>query len=417
VTFKTISVIGLGYIGLPTAAMFASRNINVIGVDTNDEIVNIINQGKIHIVEPDLDKLVCDAVKNKKLSAINKPVPADAFIIAVPTPLTNSNKPDLSYLMAAAKSLIEVLKKGDLIIIESTVPVGTTQIISEYLSELCPELSFPHQSEKADIFITHSPERVLPGRILTELIKNDRVIGGISKRCGEKAANLYGLLDLKGEYLLTKAATAELVKLSENAYRDVNIAFANELSIICERLNINPWEVIQLANHHPRVDILQPGPGVGGHCIAIDPWFIINSAPNNAELIRTARNVNDSKPGYFAKKVISAVNSLSAPIVACLGLTYKADVDDLRQSPAVKVVSELASSQNKLDKILVVEPNISSLPIELQNTSKVALTNLENAIDAADIIVILVDHKSFKEFPYDRIGEKIIFDTKGIWQS
>ena len=416
-TFKTISVIGLGYIGLPTAAMFASRNINVIGVDTNDEVVNIINQGKIHIIEPDLDKLVCDAVKSKKLSAINKPVPADAFIIAVPTPLTNSNKPDLSYLMAAAKSLIEVLKKGDLIIIESTVPVGTTQIISEYLSKLCPELSFPHQSEKADIFITHSPERVLPGRILTELIKNDRVIGGISKRCGEKAANLYGLLDLKGEYLLTKATTAELVKLSENAYRDVNIAFANELSIICERLNINPWEVIQLANHHPRVDILQPGPGVGGHCIAIDPWFIINSAPDNAELIRTARNVNDSKPGYFAKKVISAVNSLSTPIVACLGLTYKADVDDLRQSPAVKVVSELASSQNKLDKILVVEPNISSLPIELQNTSKVALTNLENAIDAADIIIILVDHKSFKEFPYDRIGEKIIFDTKGIWQS
>jgi len=419
VTFNTISVIGLGYVGLPTAAVFASKDINVIGVDTNDTIVKIIKQGKVHIVEPDLDKLVRAAVTSGKLVATNKPEAADAFIIAVPTPSTIHHKPDLSFLLAAANSLKRVLKKGDLIVVESTVPVGTTQSISEKLSDLCPNLSFPHQSEDADIQIAHSPERVLPGKVLIELVENDRVIGGISNKCGERAAALYSLLDTKGQCLLTTAATAELVKLSENAFRDVNIAFANEISVICESLSIDPWEAIKLANHHPRVNILQPGPGVGGHCIAIDPWFIIDSAPDNTELIRAARKVNDAKPGYLARKIITAASKQLAPVIACLGLSYKADIDDMRQSPAVEVVRQLAESLNGDEevKILAVEPNIKVLPSQLKDVQGVTLTSLDDALNAASIVVLLVDHKVFKEVSRNRLNEKEIFDTRGFWQT
>jgi UDP-N-acetyl-D-mannosaminuronic acid dehydrogenase len=418
VIFKTISVIGLGYVGLPTAAVFASQGLKVIGVDNNKSIVKIINQGKVHIIEPDLDNLVRRAVKNYKLSATEKPKAADAFIIAVPTPFTSDQKPDLSFLMAAVKSLKDVLKKGDLIVVESTVPVGTTRSISEFLSDLCPELIFPHQSEKADIYIAHSPERVLPGNILVELIENDRVIGGISNVCGEKARELYSLLDIKGQCLITTAATAELVKLSENAFRDVNIAFANELSVICDNLDINPWEAIKLANHHPRVNILQPGPGVGGHCIAIDPWFIIDSAPKTTELIRTARKVNDAKPGYLANKIISSISMQSTKVIACLGLSYKADIDDLRQSPAIEVIRQLAQylKMDKEAKILAVEPNINVLPTELQKIQNLTLTNIEDALNEADTIVLLVDHKLFKEIDQNRLRKKLIFDARGIWQ-
>jgi UDP-N-acetyl-D-mannosaminuronic acid dehydrogenase len=380
VNFNTISVIGLGYVGLPTAAVFASKGTKVIGVDNNDAIVKVINQGKIHIIEPDLDNLVRNAVKNNKLSATNKPKAADAFIIAVPTPFKSNHKPDLSFLMTAARSLIGVLKKGDLIVVESTVPVGTTQYISE-------------------------------------LIENDRVIGGISTICGKKAKELYSLLNIKGKCLLTTAATAELVKLSENAFRDVNIAFANELSVICENLKINPWEAIKLANHHPRVNILQPGPGVGGHCIAIDPWFIVDSAPDTTELIRTARKINDAKPDYLARKIIAKASKEDAPMIACLGLSYKADIDDMRQSPALEVVLRLTKGmdKNKDCNIFVVEPNIKVLPPELQNIQNLTLTSADDALNKASIIVLLVDHKIFKDIDQNRLRKKQIFDTRGIW--
>ena len=267
----TVCVIGLGYVGLPTAAILASRGFDVLGVDVNAETVSLINQGKVHIVEPDLDIMVNGAVARGKLKAATEPQPADAFIIAVPTPFVDDHKPDLSYLRAAAESVAGVLEEGDLIIIESTVPVGTTAAVCEWLAEARPQLRFPHQAgSEADVRVAHSPERVLPGRILLELARNDRVIGGVSTLCGERAARLYGRF-VNGECLITTARTAKLVKLAENAYRDVNIAFANELSLVCDRLGLNVWDVAALANRHPRVDILKPGPGVGGHCIAVDP--------------------------------------------------------------------------------------------------------------------------------------------------
>ncbi len=412
-TFNTLSVIGLGYVGLPTAAVFASRGIDVVGVDSNAAVVEMINRGEVHIVEPDLDKLVRDTVAGGKLRAATEPEPADAFIIAVPTPFTDGNKPDLSYLMAAAESLETVLKKGDLIVVESTVPVGTTQSISEHLADLCPDLSFPHQTEDADIRIAHSPERVLPGRVLAELIQNDRVIGGVSAKCGERAAALYGLA-VEGQCLLTTAPTAELVKLSENAFRDVNIAFANELSVICERLGIDPWEAVELANHHPRVNILQPGPGVGGHCIAVDPWFIVDSAPDHTGLIRAARKVNDAKPGHLAEQVIDAAREKTDPVIACLGLAYKADIDDLRQSPAMDVVRKLAEAE--AGQILCVEPHIETLPAELEGVAGVSLSDLDEALDAAHMVVLLVDHQAFKQVARDRLSGKTVFDARGIWR-
>ena len=416
--FNTLSVIGLGYVGLPTAAVFASRGIDVLGVDSNAAVVEKINRGEVHIVEPDLDQLVRDAVASGKLRAATGPEAADAFIIAVPTPFTDDHKPDLSYLMAAAESLKAVLKKGDLIVVESTVPVGTTRSISERLADLCPDLSFPHQTEDADIRIAHSPERVLPGQVLAELIQNDRVIGGVSAKCGEQAAALYGLA-VEGQCLLTTAATAELVKLSENAFRDVNIAFANELSVICDKLGINAWDAIELANHHPRVDILQPGPGVGGHCIAVDPWFIVDSAPDDADLIRAARRVNDAKPGHLAEQVLTAASEETNPVIACLGLAYKADIDDLRQSPAIEVVQRLAEALtgSGAGQILCVEPHIETLPQELEGLAGVTLTGLDEALDEAGIVVVLVDHKIFKEAARDRLKGKKVFDARGIWRS
>ncbi|MBL4691269.1 MAG: UDP-N-acetyl-D-mannosamine dehydrogenase [Rhodospirillales bacterium] len=415
-TFNTLSVLGLGYVGLPTAAVFASRGIDVLGVDTNAAVVEKINRGEVHIVEPDLDKIVHDAVAADKLRAATEPQPSDAFIIAVPTPFTDGHKPDLGYLMAAAESLAPVLKAGDLIVVESTVPVGATRAVSERLSEMCPHLSFPHDSETADIHIAHSPERVLPGRVIAELIRNDRVIGGISPACGERAAALYGLA-VEGECLLTTAPTAELVKLSENAFRDVNIAFANELSIICEKLGVDPWEAVRLANHHPRVNILQPGPGVGGHCIAVDPWFIVDSAPDDTDLIRAARKVNDAKPHHLAEQVIAAAREQAAPVIACLGLAYKADIDDLRQSPAVTVVQRLAGAMTGNGEILCVEPHIETLPADLEGVAGVTLAGLDDALERADIVVLLVDHRVFKDLARERLDDKRVFDARGIWRS
>src|SRR5690606_5491125 len=337
--FNTISMVGLGYIGLPTAAVFASRKIKVIGVDVNKKAVDTINRGEIHIVEPDLDMVVNAAVKEGYLRATTMPEPADAFLIAVPTPFSGDNHdPDLSCSEAAAKAIAPVLKKGNLVILESTSPVGATEQMAEWLAEARPDLSFPQdRGESSDIRIAHCPERVLPGHVLRELVQNDRIIGGMTPKCSEAACALYKSF-VEGECVMTDARTAEMCKLTENSFRDVNIAFANELSIICDRLNINVWELIRLANRHPRVNILQPGPGVGGHCIAVDPWFIISKTPDEAKIIRTAREINDAKPKWVIDKVRAAVAKImqEAPAktasditISCFGVSFKADIDDL----------------------------------------------------------------------------------------
>jgi UDP-N-acetyl-D-mannosaminuronic acid dehydrogenase len=412
--FKKICVIGLGYVGLPTAAVMASRGLDVTGVDINPNTISLINQGKIHIFEPNLETIVHDAVEAGMLRAKSEPVEADAFIVAVPTPFTDGNKPDLKYIEAATKSLAPVLKKGDLVIIESTSPVGATEQVSQWLGNLRADLTFPHiTGTDADVQISHSPERVLPGRVLIELVRNDRVIGGITRHCAERTAELYRTIT-DGTCHVTTARTAELVKLMENAYRDVNIAFANEMSLVSDRLGINVWEAIDMANHHPRVNILQPGPGVGGHCIAVDPWFIVDGAPEDTALIKAARGVNDSKPEHVVKQVLDAAKKHSEPTIACLGLAYKANIDDLRESPAIEIVRLLSDS--KAGKILVVEPNIDTLPDELSSFEQTSLCELSNALDQSDIIVLLVDHSPFLAVNRARLEDKTIFDTRGIWR-
>lgn len=416
--FKVISVIGLGYIGLPTAAMFASRNIQVIGVDINVETVNLINRGEVHIVEPQLESIVRSCVVNGFLRATTTPEPADAFLIAVPTPFEGvSHEPDLSYIRAATKSIASVLKKGDLVILESTSPVGATECMAKWLSELRPDLSFPQDCGNAsDIRIAHCPERVLPGNAIRELVSNDRVIGGMSAHCAQKATLLYKNF-VEGECIATDARTAEMAKLTENSFRDVNIAFANELSIICDKFNIDVWELIQLANRHPRVNVLQPGPGVGGHCIAVDPWFIVAGAPDEAALIKTARQVNDSKPHWVFEKIRKALDSLSNErsipyseiSIAFYGLAFKPDIDDLRESPAIQIVKACADSLSA--ELLVVEPNIKKLPPELDG---IQLVGYDQAAKDADVHVLLVDHVEFKN---TQPPAGIIVDTKGTWKN
>ncbi len=412
--FDKLCVIGLGYVGLPTAAVFASRGLAVLGVDVNRGTVDLVNAGGVHIVEPELDILVNGAVATGKLRAATDPEPADAFIIAVPTPFKDNHAPDLKYLKAAAKSLAGVLKTGDLVIVESTSPVGATEKFSQWLADHRPDLTFPHVAgDDADIRVAHSPERVLPGRVLIELTRNDRVVGGISRRCAERAANLYKIA-VDGRCLLTTARTAELVKLAENAYRDVNIAFANELSLVSDALDIDVWEAIELANHHPRVNILQPGPGVGGHCIAVDPWFIVDSAPQCSDLIRTARQVNDSIPGQVVAAVAAAADGLKNPVIACLGLAYKADIDDLRESPAVEITDAIA--ETRTGRVLAVEPHVKALPTSLAGRDTLTLTDWETAVSEADIVVLLTDHQSFKALDRDRLVGKRVIDTRGIWR-
>ncbi|MFA0533129.1 UDP-N-acetyl-D-mannosamine dehydrogenase [Vibrio breoganii] len=416
-SFETISVVGLGYIGLPTAAMFASRKKNVIGVDVNQGAVNTINRGEIHIVEPDLDLLVSAAVHQGFLKAVTSPEPADAFLIAVPTPfLADQNEdgtpaPDLSYIKAASKAIAPVLKKGDLVILESTSPVGATERMAEWLREERLDLTFPQtHGENADINIAHCPERVLPGHVVTELVQNDRVIGGLSKRCSERSVELYKTF-VMGECVITNARTAEMAKLTENSCRDVQIAFANELSIICDKLDINVWELISLANRHPRINILEPGPGVGGHCIAVDPWFIVDSAPNESQIIKQARITNDSKPHYVFNKIKRAADTLKEPVIACFGIAFKANIDDLRESPAMEIVEMLA--KNNVGRILVVEPNINELPLGLKEIG-VELVNLNDALKYSNTMAILVDHNEFKSISSRYLTEKIVIDTKGI---
>lgn len=410
-TISKVSVIGLGYIGLPTAAVFASRKISVVGVDVNQHCVDTINKGQIHIVEPDLDMVVHAAVTEGYLRATTKPEAADAFLIAVPTPFKDEHKPDLSYIESASKAIAPVLKSGDLVILESTSPVGATEQMAAWLAEARPDLTFPQtHGEASDIRIAHCPERVLPGHVLRELVQNDRVIGGMTEKCSQTAKALYKTF-VEGECVLTSARTAEMCKLTENSFRDVNIAFANELSIICEKLGVNVWELIQLANRHPRVNILQPGPGVGGHCIAVDPWFIVDSAPEEARIIRTAREVNDGKPEYVINQVVDAVNGISEPVIACLGLSFKANIDDLRESPAVEIVSALA--KRNIGRIVAVEPHIEALPGKLQD---VKLLSLEDALPQADIVLVLVDHAAFDGAERLLRKDAVLVDTRGFFQ-
>jgi len=402
-SFETVSVIGLGYIGLPTAAMFAAYGKNVIGVDVNQHAVDTINRGEIHIIEPELDAIVHKAVTEGKLKAVLNPEPADAFLVAVPTPFKGDNhEPDLKYIEAAVKAIAPVLKKGDVVILESTSPVGATEQMADWLAEERPDLRFPKDSgEKSDIRIAHCPERVLPGHVVRELIDNDRVIGGLTNKCSQVAVELYKTF-VQGECVVTNARTAEMAKLTENASRDVSIAFANELSVICDKLDINVWELIKLANRHPRVNILQPGPGVGGHCIAVDPWFIVSKTPEQAQLIHAARKVNDAKPKWVVDKVKLAITDilLSNPEVSakelaivCLGATFKPDIDDLRESPALNIIKDLAAILPC--KIIVIEPNIHKLP-DSKDLKNVTLSDLSKIMGTLTIPVLLVNHKGFK---------------------
>jgi UDP-N-acetyl-D-mannosaminuronic acid dehydrogenase len=415
--FSSLSVIGLGYIGLPTAAVFASRKIKVVGVDVNQKAVDIINQGKIHIVEPDLDIAVHAAVTEGYLKATTRPEPADAFIVAVPTPFKGDNhEPDLSYIEVASNAIAPVLQKGNLVILESTSPVGATEQMAAWLSAARPDLTFPQtHGEDSDIRIAHCPERVLPGHVMRELIENDRVVGGLTAKCSEHAVALYKTF-VQGECIVTNARTAEMAKLTENSFRDVNIAFANELSIICDKLDINVWELIKLANRHPRVSILQPGPGVGGHCIAVDPWFIVSKTPEQARLIRTAREVNDDKPEWVINKVKLAIadflqsnpaKTMKDVIIACYGLAFKPDIDDLRESPAMSIAHKLIELHS--GSVLLVEPNIDTLPAKFSGQN---LVDIDQAFDNADIHVLLVDHKVFKT---NKPISGIVVDSRGIW--
>ena len=417
-TYTSISIIGMGYIGLPTAAVFASRKVRVTGVDVNAEVVNTINNGDIHIVEPDLDIIVRSCVTEGFLKATTEPEPAEAFIIAVPTPFKGrDHEPDLAYIEQSTRAIAPVLKRGNLIVLESTSPVGTTEKISEWLCEERPDLSFPHtHGEVSDIRIAHCPERVLPGHIMRELVENDRVIGGLTDACSQAAITLYKTF-VQGKCFVTNARTAEMAKLTENSFRDVNIAFANELSVICDELDINVWDLITLANRHPRVNILKPGPGVGGHCIAVDPWFIVSRTPKAARVIHTARIVNDDKPSWVIEKVREAIGTCliedsrataSDITLACYGLAFKPDIDDLRESPALLIVEQLAKC--KSFQLLVVEPNIKNLPASLDGAE---LVTIDEAFTQADIHVLLVGHKEFHEAGQPVKGR--LLDVTGIW--
>lgn len=396
--FENICVVGLGYIGLPTASLLATKGYKVHGVDVSPKVVETINRGNIHIVEPGLDILVKSAVQSGNLKAGLEPIESDVFIIAVPTPFKEGKRPDLSYVESATRVITSHLKPGNLVILESTSPVGTSD---EVVAEIIKDSGF---TIGEDVFVAHCPERVLPGRILIELVENDRVVGGVDELSTQLAIEFYETF-VSGEVLAATAKTAEMVKLTENSFRDVNIAFANELSMICDREGISVWDVISLANRHPRVNILNPGPGVGGHCIAVDPWFIVDRSPEESQLIRTAREVNDRKPEWVIERVRNKAAKFKKPVIGCLGLAFKADVDDLRESPAVEIVERLIDE--KLGDVLICEPMIASHP-------HYDLSSLEHVLKNSDILVLLVDHKPFKKIKPSMVSEKILIDTRGV---
>jgi len=412
--FEKISIIGLGYIGLPTAAMFADSGLSVIGVDVSPSAVETINSGRAHIEEGDLDILVERCVRSGKLRAQLHAEPADAFIIAVPTPVSHDehHRPDLDYVRAAGRSIAPVLCKGNLVILESTSPVGATEMLAELLAQERPDLTINTDgSAVSDIHLAYCPERIIPGRMLVELVENDRVIGGVTEEAAELASRLYRSF-VKGACHITSARVAEMVKLAENAFRDVNIAFANELSLVADKLGADVWEVIRLANRHPRVSILSPGAGVGGHCIAVDPWFLVDGAPDEARLIRTAREVNDAKPGHVVRAVDEVLSANSDAKVACLGLSYKADVDDFRESPALQITEAL--SQKYPGRVLAVDPYRDALDASVIARSGLVLASLEQALEEASVILPLVAHAEFKslEYPVDAI----VVDPVGLWK-
>lgn len=411
----TVAVVGLGYIGLPTAVVLATRGVEVIGVDVSERTVSAVERGEVPFVEPDLAVAVSGAVSMGRLKATTEMPHADAYIVAVPTPFNEDHTADLSYIRSAVESIAPHLRGGEVVILESTSPPGTSHQMSQWIGELRPDLRMPHAGEGLpDVHVAHCPERVLPGRIMIEMITNDRVVGGITKKCAEAAAAIYRVF-CQGTILLTDAASAEMAKLVENAYRDVNIAFANELSLVCDSLKLDVWEVIEMANRHPRVDILTPGPGVGGHCIAVDPWFIVGAAPEMTPLIRMARQVNDAKPHHVAQQVVTKAGRFREPTIACLGMAFKANVDDLRESPAVDIVAQICAGLPDTE-ILVSEPFVDALPERLAGVPNLHLTGADEAIEKADIIVLLVDHDHFRAVKKSRLAGKVVYDTRGIWR-
>jgi UDP-N-acetyl-D-mannosaminuronic acid dehydrogenase len=420
-------VVGLGYIGLPTAVSLATGGLEVTGVDTNPGIVERVNRGEAPFAEPDLSVAVSGAVAMGRLRAQREMPQADAYVIAVPTPFTvdgdadpgerppgTPRRADLSYITAAAEAVADVLRGGEVIVLESTAPPGTTRRVSELIAARRPDLHLPHVPDThPDVHLAHCPERVLPGRIMIEIATNDRVIGGLTPSCAARAVELYRTF-CHGELIVTDAASAEMAKLAENAYRDVNIAFANELSLICQRLGLDVWEIRQMANHHPRVEILRPGPGVGGHCIAVDPWFIVEAAPDLARLTAVARAVNDHMPAHTAGQIVATCRRFREPRIACLGLSFKADVGDLRESPAVDITARIAAALPDV-KILAVEPHVASLPAPLADLGNVVLADAEQAIADSDVIALLVDHSYFRAIKKTQLAGKVVYDTRGAW--
>ncbi|MCB9752058.1 MAG: UDP-N-acetyl-D-mannosamine dehydrogenase [Myxococcales bacterium] len=395
-----VCVIGLGYVGLPTAAVLATRGARVAGCDIRPEVVATINAGQVHIVEPELDALVRAAVSAGQLRAHGAPVPASTFLICVPTPLGDDRRPDLRHVEQAARALVPVLRPGNLVVVESTIPPGTTRDV------VAPILRAGGFHPGDDLYVAHAPERVLPGAVLREVVENPRVVGGLTEACTERAAAFYEGF-VRGEVHRARAEVAELVKLSENAFRDVNIAFANELANVCEHLGLDPWAVIELANHHPRVQILRPGPGVGGHCVAVDPWFIVARAREHTPLLQAARRVNDARPARVIARVRALARRFRAPRVACLGLSYKPDIDDLRESPALEVVRQLQREGGC--ELLVVEPHLERSPLP-----GLELVPVERALRAADIVVILVAHRVFRRLPSDMFIGPSVVDAVGL---
>ncbi|OFP31120.1 UDP-N-acetyl-D-mannosamine dehydrogenase [Corynebacterium sp. HMSC068G04] len=411
--FDKVCVVGLGYIGLPTAAFIASKGVKVVGVDINERFVKLINEGTVPFFEPGFEELLTKVVGEGNLVAQAEQVEADAYIVCVPTPFQDNHKVDTKYIRAASEALAPHLRPGALVVLESTSPPGTTEDMAKHLIELRPDLSLNDEDDNA-IFVAHCPERVLPGQIMEEMENNDRVIGGLTPKGTELARDLYATF-CTAELLMTNATTAEMAKLTENSFRDVNIAFANELSLICDRLGIDVWELIELANHHPRVNILQPGPGVGGHCIAVDPWFIVSAAPEEAKLIKLARDVNDGKPEWVIEQVVKALEGKEKPVVAALGIAFKNDIDDLRESPSLEIVKRLGVDNPELD-IRVVEPNVNELPAVLSNISNLTKQDTKEAIAAAEVVLLLVNHKEFVNLDQSVLEDKTVIDTKGIWR-
>ncbi len=416
--FASCVIMGLGYIGLPTSVVVARAGIDVIGVDVNERTVSAISAGRCPIEEPGLPEAIAEFVAGGRIVAQAQPRPADVFMIAVPTPFTGGYKPDLSYVEAATRAIAPALRKGNLVMVESTIPVGATEQVARWIEALRRDLRCAQRNgpEEPDILVAHCPERVLPGQMLKELVENDRVIGGVCPASAEAGKRFYESF-VSGKCLITDSRTAELCKLTENSFRDVNIAFANELADVCEDFDIDVWRLIELANHHPRVSVLKPGPGVGGHCIAVDPWFIVSALGERARLIREARWINSGRPRQVVRKVLAQVASSGVRSIGCFGLAYKPNIDDLRESPAAEIVQYLAHELHMLGsdiELRLIEPHITELPPSLEHGNRMKLVDPDQGLDS-DLLVMLVDHDAFRSIPASEIRGKNIIDTRGVW--